>query len=84
MEWRYEKMFALFRCRDCGFIFEYSPIRWYTLKYWKDMVERGLLDREAIRERGRIPIRFHPRYYHPICPMCGSHSDWWLRRRSVG
>jgi len=45
------------------------------------MIEAGTLDPEAVKE-GRIPgtvkVSFHPKYYHPMCPACGSKSDWWL------
>ena len=71
----------MFKCRNCGLIFEFSIIRPYVKRAYKHMIEAGTLDPEAVKE-GRIPgtvkVSFHPKYYHPMCPACGSKSDWWL------
>ena len=74
-------MFAIYVCRVCRLHFEWVPIRPYVVKNYERMVELGTLDREAITGNPIKPVKFHPKYFHPMCPVCGGFSDWlWARR----
>jgi len=68
-------MCVMFKCPNCGLIFEWSIIRTYVRNNYDHMIEIGTLDPSAvIGKTGRV--KFHPRYYHPFCPSCGTRSNW--------
>jgi len=76
-------MLALFKCSnpECGVVFEWAIIRPFVRRNYEFMIQQGTLDPEAVTGNPLHPVRYHPKYYTPQCPVCGSKSYWIFHKR---